>query len=159
MAGTTRGKTALDAALALGPRAHVDKYENGSLLTDLIASTEREVLVVTLGAESSNVIAVTLTLNEGDGTTAKGRAATVQCKLYDAAMLDSLVGEFTLSDTATGVVVSTDARPCVQLTLAAGGTAVLDCTDVAEASGLTIYAVCTVYGSICAPTITAIEFD
>ena len=155
--GTNRGRTALDAAHVA--RAHVDKHEHGSLLSDLIASTVRETLNVSVADEATDTIAVTLTLQEGDASTAKARAATVHCHLLDAAMLDSLTDDFRMSETGAGTGVSTAAKPGLQVTLSAAGTAVVTITDVSGASGATLYLECTTFGAVCAPTLTAIAFD
>lgn len=89
-------------------------------------------LTTTVGAEAADVISVTLAANYP----AKFK---VHAHLFDAAMLDALVGAWTMAETGGGAEVSTTAKPGLYITLSATGTATIAVTDVAGASGLTTY--------------------
>ena len=125
-------------------------------------STE-EGVTASVATEAADVIAVTLQLVAADGTTVVARAATVFCKLYDAAMLDAVAASWTMAETGAGEGVSTTAKPALQLTLsAAGGVAVVSVTDVAGGSGATVYLETRVYDANGKPgptILTALTFD
>jgi hypothetical protein len=88
-------------------------------------------LTLTAAAESSDVIAVTVA--------GPAHAAQYVATLYDADMLLSLVGAFTMAETGAGAEVSTTAKPRLLFTTSAAGAATLSVTDVATGSGATVY--------------------
>jgi hypothetical protein len=88
-------------------------------------------LTLTVGTEAADVIAVTVAGAEASGQ----YVATI----YDSAMLLGLVGAWTMAETGAGAEVSTTAKPRLLFTASATGTATLSVTDVAGASGLTVY--------------------
>ena len=93
--------------------------------------TRTKALTLTVGAEAANVI----------GITVAGPAAASQyiATVYDSAMLLGVAAAWTMAETGAGAEVSTTAKPRLLFTTDANGAAVLSVTDVAGASGLSVY--------------------
>jgi len=83
------------------------------------------------GAEVTNVIPVVVT--------GPAHVAQYKASVYDADMLHGLVGAWTLAETGAGAEVSTTAKPTLLFTTDANGAATISVTDVAGASGLSVY--------------------
>lgn len=88
-------------------------------------------ITLTVGSESTNVIAVVVA--------GPAHVARYHAQIYDANMLDGLVGAWRLAETGVGAEVSTTLKPGLLFTTNAAGVATLSVTDVAGASGLTVY--------------------
>jgi len=121
---------------AAGAGAALIGYQdaNASLVGATVAAALDELatpLTLTVGVEAADVIAVTIA--------GPAQAAQYVAKLYDANMLDSLVGAFTLAETGAGAEVSATAKPTLLFTTDAAGAAVISATDVASGSGATLY--------------------
>lgn len=101
---------------------------------------------LSIGAEAANVIALTVQLQDGLGASTLV-ATNVFVRLIDANGIDSLAAAFTLADGGAGTLISTTGQASVLATTSAGGTLVLDVTDVVGASGATIYALVWVIGN------------
>ena len=156
--GTVRGATALHTNLD-NRGAHVDEYALNSVIRDLVASTEREVISATAGAEAVDVIKVAIQLQEADSSTSKSQARTLTCSLVDAAMEPSAAAAFTQAETGAGSEVSTTAKARLQILTSAAGVAEVSVTDVAGGSGATIYMLVEGWGFDCVPVIVPITFD
>jgi len=87
---------------------------------------------LTVGTEAANVIAVTV-------AAPKAEAVQYLAEVFEADMLHALVGAFTMAETGDGAEVSTTAKPSLLFTCSAAGAATLSVTDVAGASGKTVY--------------------
>lgn len=109
-------------------------------------------LTVTVAAEVTNTIAVAI---QSSHASADKYIAT----LYDAAMLNALAAAFTMAETGAGTGVSTTAKPTLLFTLSATGAATLTVTDVAAASGATLYLVLTPIDVLGPTQYVAITFD
>ena len=114
---------ALNDIIALG--------DSDEFRVDSDGYTRTTALTLTAGAEAANVIAVTVA----------GPAAASQyvATVYDAAMLLGVATAWTMAETGDGAEVSTTAKPRLLFTTSAAGAATLSVTDVAGASGLTVY--------------------
>lgn len=88
-------------------------------------------LTLTGSAEAADVIAVAVS----------GASPSTQyiATVYDAAMLQGLVGAWTLAETGAGAEISTTAKPSLLFSTSSTGAAEVSVTDVAGASGLTVY--------------------
>lgn len=88
-------------------------------------------LSLTAAAEAANVIAVTMA--------AYPAAAQYVAEAFDAAMLPALVGAFRIAETGAGSESSSTLKPTLLFKTDANGAAVLSVTDVAGASGLSVF--------------------
>lgn len=94
---------------------------------------------LTLAAESSDVIEISVQLKDGSDTNV-AIATNIIVHLVDANGIDSLAAAFTLGDSGAGSVVSTTANARLIYLTDATGLAEIDITDVVGASGSTVYA-------------------
>lgn len=103
--------------------------------------TRQRIINISAGAEAINVIKLTFTVTNGDGT-AITAPASLKLGIYSDAVLDAVVAKaaFTLADGGAGSLSSQAASNAVYIfeTTAAGSLEV-NVTDVAGASGLTRY--------------------
>lgn len=136
LAYTTGVDTWAEAALTAAGRALID---------DASATVQRATLGVTLripdltaAAEAGNAIAVTIAIQDQDGS-AVAAATRLHCQVFDAAMLEAVVGAFTCAETGVGTEVSTTARPGLLIDTDANGAATVTVTDVSGAFGGTVY--------------------
>lgn len=134
-------------------------------LAELYTFARTQIVSVTLvaAAESSDTIAVTINVIDLGGT-AVSRAQRLVCSLYEATMIEAVAAAFTMAETGTGTEISTTANARLIIDTDASGDAVVTVTDVATASGKTMYLVVqpapvsgtNTYG---APALVAITFD
>ena len=115
-------------------------------------------LGITVNAEAADVITVDLALVDQAGD-AIAEARDFLAEVLDVNAELALVGAFTLDETGAGAEVTASTRPALIITTSAGGLAQLSVTDVAGASGLTVYVKITPMDLRGAPTLTAITFD
>ncbi len=89
-------------------------------------------LTLTVGAEATDVIAVTV---------AAPQAAVTQyiAQVYEQTMIEALAAAATMAETGAGAEVSTTANASLIFTTDAAGAATLSVTDVAGASGKTFF--------------------
>jgi len=116
-----------------------------------------------VGAEATNVIAVTINVVSLDGT-AVARAQRLICSLYEATMIEAVAAAFTMAETGAGTEISTTLNARQIIDTDANGDAIMSITDVAGASGKTMYLVVqpapvsgtNTYG---APSLAVVTFD
>ncbi len=103
--------------------------------------TRQRIITVSAGAEAANVILLTYTVTNGDGT-AINTPVTLRLSVYTDAVCDTLAAKaaFTLADGGDGSLVAQAASNAVYtFQTTAGGSLQVNVTDVAGASGLTRY--------------------
>jgi len=128
---TVSGKTAIKARLNR-TNAIVDQT------IDNVADTfAHEVFEVTIGAEDTNVIELTLQVAEPDGTNVAA-ARSFWLRWHEATGIEAVAAAITNAAT-TGTEVSTTANAASLITTNASGVAVIDVTDIGGASGKTFY--------------------
>lgn len=130
-----------------------------------IAEIYANLVTVTLsaGAEASNVIAVTVNLVSITGA-AVSRTQRLVCSLYEATGIEAIAALFTMAETGTGTEISTTGNARLIIETDANGDAVVSVTDVATASGKTMYLIvqpCPPSGTneYGLPAMVAITFD
>lgn len=120
--------------------AHIGDKAAKNLAAALFPTTEPLKVVITAGAEAADIIRITLQVQDRDGRNL-AESAKLHVRLYDAAMVESLVAAFTLTEVASeGSFVTTDVRPACIIDTESDGTASIDVEDEATGSGLTIHA-------------------
>lgn len=161
LSGTTIG----DAVLTATPM----EYKGGRWTARFRAAvgallaymTQPVVPTLAVAAEAANVIDVTVTLKNTQGT-AVAAAHTCIAYLYDADMDLVDPAAFTLAETGDGAEVSTTARHTLIFTTSAAGVATLSVTDVGGASGATKRLVVKVISdgnTLGGETYSAVTFD
>jgi len=126
-------------------------------------ATQLCTVTLAAGAEAADVIAVTINVADLGGT-AVSRAQRLVCSLYEATMIEAVAAAFTMAETGAGTEISTTANARLIIDTDANGDAIISVTDVAGASGKTMYLVVqpapasgtNTYG---APALLAITFD
>lgn len=115
-------------------------------------------LNLTVNAEASNVITVDLELTDQEDNTLE-ESRTYMARLFDANALLALSTAFRLAETGSGTEISATAKSSLIFSLGSAGTAKLAVTDVAGASGATLYLVITPLNLRGAPVYTTVTFD
>ena len=101
--------------------------------------TRQRIITTSVGAEALNVIKVTFTVTNGDGT-AITAPVSLKLGIYSDAVLDAVVAKtaFTLADGGAGSLSAQAAANAVYIfETTAAGVLEVNVTDVAGASGLT----------------------
>jgi len=111
----------------------------------------RETAYVTVGAEAANVIQLLIQLQDVKGNNI-ARNRDVIVTVYEATMIEAVAAAFTLADGGVGALISTTAQARVLATTDATGLLDLDLTDVAGASGKTVYVTVEVLDDLTANT-------
>lgn len=89
-------------------------------------------VALTANAEAADAIVVDIIVTDLDGN-AVTEAITLECGVYEANMLQSLVADFRLAETGAGAEVSTTAQPRLLITTSTAGLASVTITDVSTA--------------------------
>lgn len=128
-----------------------------AILAWLIATNSVPVVVqATPAAESGNAIAVALQIGANSGSVA--RVQRLHCRLYDASMLEAVVGSWTMAETGVGSEVSTTARPALLIDTDGNGAAQVTVTDVSGSFAGTMYLEVVPVNAPGSPTIVALTF-
>jgi len=107
---------------------------NASLVATNVETALAELatpLTLTPGAEAGNAIPVVIA--------GPAHAAQYLAEVFDANMLQSLIGAITLAETGAGAEVSVTAKASLLFTTSAAGAATIAVTDVSGASTATFY--------------------
>lgn len=105
------------------------------------AESRQRIINISAGAEVADVIALTFTVTNGDGT-AVNLPVNLKLSIYSDAVLDAKVAKtaFTLGAGGAGVLIAQAAANAVYVFQTNNsGSLVVDVTDVAGGSGLTRY--------------------
>lgn len=113
---------------------------------------------LTAAAEAGNARAVTIQMKDFNDDNVE-EAITLQCQLFDAAMLESVTADFRLAETGAGAPASTTSKPTVLITTSAAGAATLTVTDVQGASGATVNLIVTPLNKFGRPQHLSLAFD
>lgn len=128
-----------------------------AILAWLIATNSVPVVVqATPAAESGNAIAVALQIGANSGSVA--RVQRLHCRLYDASMLEAVVGSWTMAETGVGTEISTTARPALLIDTDGNGAATVTVTDVSGSFAGTMYLEIIPVNAPGSPTIVALTF-
>lgn len=120
--------------------------DSGQAAADLIPDNFFVLPQIAIGAESSDVIAATITVTDVGGG-AISDEFDLECTLFEATGIEAVAAAFTLTDGGAGAVISTTGNARLFYRSDATGVAVLDVTDVATGSGKTMYLRVTVMGN------------
>jgi len=110
---------------------------DGAVTSDKLA-TIPALVDLTPAAEAADVIAVTVNLVDLEGDDLD-RAQRLLCEVFKDDMTQASSAEFTLAETGSGSEVSTTAKPRLLIDTDASGDATVSITDVAGASGATVF--------------------
>ena len=118
---------------------------------------------LTVGAESANVIPVTISMTTfqealNDYVVAD-EAIALECVLYAANGIESLAAAHHLGESGAGTEISSTDQARLIITTSAGGAATLEVTDVVGGSAATLYLKIQPLNVPGFPAYTAITFD
>lgn len=113
---------------------------------------------ISVGAESSDVIAVTLGLEDSEGNSVS-QSWTAEVRVLDGNGDATNPGTAFEIDVTTGTGVTAGTQDSMIITSNAAGAIVVDLTDVAGASGATVYLVAQPLNVNVAPIYSAVTFD
>lgn len=119
---------------------------------------DRVVADLTVNAESTNVITVDVVAKDLDGNVID-EVTEFEAVLFGANGIEALAAAFHLGESGAGTEISTTDNARLFFTTDANGSAQLEVTDVAGASGATVHLVLTPVGRAGFPVRAAVTFD
>lgn len=118
-----------------------------------LAKLGAKIVTLSAGAETTNVIPVTVQVVNTGGTSL---SESVRCI---ATVVGEAAAAFTLAETGDGAEVSITARPGLVFTTSAAGAATISVTDVAGASGATVTLAVQVVDELGLTSTVEVTFD